>query len=61
MKEEFVYEEVQNAIKVLNELSKSGDYEVVHAHADDLLCDVLRTMGQHSLVDAYEKVGKWYA
>ena len=61
MNEFDVYDEVKHAKKILKELAESGDYEVAHAHADDLLCDVLRTMGHHSLVDAYEKVGKWYA
>ena len=57
MNEFDVQDEVQQAIKTLEKLAKSRDYEVAHAHADD----ILRTMGQHRLVDVYEKVGKWYA
>ena len=52
------------AIKKLNELS-SGDPEVSHTQADDIVLEFLRSNGHHELVDAWEeaeaRIGFWYA
>lgn len=37
------------------------DPEVDHRIADGILCDVLMELGYSDLVDAYEKITKWYA
>lgn len=53
--------DVTKEIARLQELAKAMDYEIPHGEADDILCDVLRQLGYGDLVDAYDKVGKWYA
>lgn len=52
---------VADFIKRLKKLAKSYDTESAHAEADEILCSVLRELGQKKLIDAYEKVPKWYA
>lgn len=52
--------------RVLGELSKlsedkNDDFETTHPKADDLLCEFLKRLGHTDIVEAYEKVGKWYA
>jgi len=37
-----------------------GDREKAHIEADDLLCKYLRSTGRNALVNAYERVAKWY-
>lgn len=37
------------------------DPEANHAEADDLLCDLLKELGYVDIVEAYEKIEKWYA
>ncbi len=40
---------------------KDHDYpEVAHIEADDILCEVLKGLGYHDLVDAFRDVDKWY-
>ena len=39
----------------------SGDYEADHVEADDLLCSLLLDLGYRETVDAWRKVGKWWA
>jgi len=39
----------------------SGCNEGDHARADELLCEILRLLGFDRTVDAWERVGKWYA
>tara|TARA_R110002126_G_scaffold251131_1_gene394137 strand:+ start:427 stop:615 length:189 start_codon:yes stop_codon:yes gene_type:complete len=39
----------------------SGDTEVAHCNADDLLCELLNEIGLQEVVDEYIKIGKWYA
>jgi hypothetical protein len=58
MRDDYIYED---AIKKLEKLTENSDYEVAHIEADDVLCTVLRTMGYNTLVDTYDRVGKWYA
>ena len=49
------------AIKVLEDIASDDDYEIGHWDADRILCDLLAAMGAQDVVDAWEKVGKWYA
>jgi hypothetical protein len=37
-----------------------GDRRVDHAKADEILCDLLRSLGYEDVVQAYEKVEKLY-
>ena len=39
----------------------SGDREVDHYEADSLLVDALKAAGFHRVVEAWERVPKWYA
>lgn len=48
-------------IKQLQDWQGEGDYETAHSEADDILCDVLKLLGYEDIVEAWDKVGKWYA
>ena len=37
------------------------DFEADHQVADSLLCKMLRALGYDDIVNAFDKVGKWYA
>lgn len=39
----------------------TGDKENDHLVADNILCQLLVTLGYNDLVEEYHKVGKWYA
>ena len=41
--------------------AKNSDYEVAHQNADLCLCELLEGIGLTDVVEAYKKVGKWYA
>lgn len=51
----------ESALDILEELAKSGDYEMAHSEADDVLCELLASLGFDDVVAAWAKVGKWYA
>lgn len=51
----------QKIIDKLNEVAKSDDYEMAHSVADGVLCEVLIALGYEDIVEAWNKVGKWYA
>jgi hypothetical protein len=57
--------EIQEIIKELNELKEDGDndgdIEMNHECADDVLCNLLIDLGYQDVVDAYNKIDKWYA
>lgn len=40
---------------------EGGDCEIAHIEADALLCELLRQLGYGDVVEAWEKVEKWYA
>ena len=40
---------------------ESGDIEMVHSKADDLLCEILKELGYVKLVEEFDKLDKWYA
>lgn len=54
-------EELTRATEALTQLADHRDIEAAHAEADDTLCQVLRLVGMHDLVEAYDRVPKWYA
>jgi hypothetical protein len=39
----------------------SGDIEINHSEADDILCDLLNDLGYTELVNEFKKLEKWYA
>lgn len=48
------------AKRIENECT-AGDAEVNHVKADDLLIELLKEIGFHRTVKAFENVEKWYA
>lgn len=51
----------QEAIQEIENKCHSGDKEMDHSRADEVLCDFLKSLGFFDLVEAWEKVDKWYA
>lgn len=51
----------EEALQELKELKDSGDPESAHGRADDVLCNLLKTLGYKDVVEAYATVPKWYA
>lgn len=49
------------ALRRMKECVRSGDPEIAHSNADDILCEFLRDLGHGDLVDIYCDVDKWYA
>ena len=45
----------------LKDLEGSGDPEYAHGEADDILCGILKDLGLEEIVEAYDKIPKWYA
>lgn len=37
------------------------DTEIGHLRADEVLCDLLRSLDCDAVVDAFEKIDKWYS
>ena len=48
-------------IEQLEEVQKLDNKEIAHREADAILCEFLRALTYTEVVDAYEKIGKWYA
>jgi hypothetical protein len=51
----------EEAIEKLRLLQSGVDIEVKHGDADDILCELLETLGYGDVVEEWKKVGKWYA
>jgi hypothetical protein len=51
----------EEAIAELAVLKYHDDTEVAHFDADDVLCQLLTTLGYADVVTAYREIGKWYA
>lgn len=51
----------EEAIKKLLEIQKSVDIEIAHGDADDVLCDLLISLGYEDVVIEYNAIEKWYA
>mgnify|MGYP001497723591 CR=1 FL=1 len=49
------------AIRHLKKAAKNSDTETAHANADKVLCVLLKLLGYGSVVEAWEKVKKWYS
>lgn len=50
----------EEALVALESASKL-DTEGAHASADEVLCDLLKTLGYADVVEAWDKIDKWYA
>jgi len=51
----------EEAIAELKEHQVSGDREIGHMEADDILCALLKEIGYGDVVEEYHKVEKWFA
>ena len=51
----------EQAIEKLREAQTTGDSEGAHSAADDVLCELLVSLGYKDVVDEWDKVDKWYA
>lgn len=45
----------------MQELNNLGNQEIAHIEADKILCNLLSDLGYSDIVEAFEKVNKWYA
>ena len=50
----------ENAIKELKELADGGDPYSNHVRADEILCELLTELGCNEVVEAFNKIRKWY-
>ena len=51
----------EEAIKKLQELQESEDTEWAHGEADEILCDLLNTLGFEDVVKEYYFIMRWYS
>lgn len=51
----------EEAITKLKELQKGYDTESDHVDADDVICELLKSLGYEDVVKEYDAIGKWYA
>lgn len=51
----------EEALAKLKPLQEMHSFEEAHVDADEILCELLQSLGYGDVVDEYEKVGKWYA
>lgn len=51
----------EEAIERLKSWQGPTDIEIAHGEADDVLCELLVSLGYQDVVDEWEKVDKWYA
>ena len=49
------------AILDAKEIIEEGDTESSHINLDNLLCDVLESLGYEALVKVYNSAPKWYS
>jgi len=48
-------------IQRLKEAQDNGDTEMAHSDADEVLCEMLDSLGYADVVTEYRLVSKWYA
>jgi hypothetical protein len=56
-------ERIKATVETLEEVTRTfgRDIEGAHSMADDILCNLLVSLGYKEVVDAWEEVPKWYA
>lgn len=52
---------IEEAVKKMKDLSEVDDEEVAHAEADRILCEMLINVGYVELVEAWDKIHKFYS
>lgn len=57
----YVDQKADENLQKMKALEGITDLESSHWDADEILCDMLNSMGFNELVDAYNKLDKWYA
>lgn len=53
--------EKEEAIQSLIDLQRVRDTECAHIEADQVLCELLESLGHKDVVEEYNKIHKWYA
>lgn len=51
----------KEALIELTELTQEPDIEHAHVRADEILLELLRTLGYADIIEAYNRIDKWYA
>ncbi|WP_313752447.1 hypothetical protein [Mixta calida] len=51
----------EEALAKLRILQVLRDKEIAHVNADDVICDLLKSLGYQDVVEEYDKIDKWYA
>jgi hypothetical protein len=51
----------EEAITQLKEHQQNGDIESAHEQADNVLRELLITLGYQDVVDEFDQIEKWYA
>ncbi len=51
----------EEALQAMKDCHGRGDTESQHLHADEILCRVLKSLGEVEIVEEWLKVDKWYA
>lgn len=51
----------EEAIAKLKECKAGSDIECAHSDADDVLCELLTSLGYADVVEMWKKIEKWYA
>ena len=51
----------EDAINQLKDQQDSTDTECAHCEADDIICELLESLGYKDVVEEYNKIDKWFA
>jgi hypothetical protein len=51
----------EEAIQALKDCQGGGNTEFGHEEADEILCRILKSLGETEIVQEWMKVDKWYA
>ena len=51
----------EEAIQQLKTIQMNNDPEDAHPLADDVLCELLISLGFKDVIEEYNKIHKWYA
>lgn len=54
--------DAKTALEELEDIhANNADIEEAHSRADEILCELLISLGCSDVVTAYRKISKWYA
>ena len=54
-------EEIEMWALMMEELNTGNDYEAIHYRADNLLCELLISLGYGEVITVYKKIIRWHA